>query len=416
MSFFRKILSLFSDHDERNDEIQNSDINFDDYSTDDDDDNYDEDDDEEETYISSDEGDRFLKALERFYLNLTEKEREDDDLDDAINDLQDQFFEGKIKNPEKALSDIYEQWKSSKTNRKIKKKHARSAIIDRLWHFDELTDEQKDEFFDSDSPFYLDKLNKNDEDEIDIIIMSWYNNKILDEDKFRVINYLSSCDIKPWDFAPNFEPIENVALTEENYKLWRLILKERFINWEFYCDYLKYDNFFMRYWKESRNGPNPIECEDMIVNRPCYLKLYLRQATPHFHMKKRYFDRDSLKDAIVYLFADSIEYISDEGHVNISLKDIIEVRLNDWREIHFIRERISEWIGREKQGHTNKKPCPEEPEPELLEITIRNGKKICFTAGRLNSNCKAGNRGIYLVDLMEMHALIYLFCKKCNNE
>ena len=412
MSFINKLLSIFSDHeDQERYEDNDYDINLDDdYSMD-----YENDDDEDDG-MSLDEVERFGKALEKFYSRLSEKEREDDDLDDAINDLQNQFFEGKIKNPEKALSDIYEQWKSSKTNRKIKKKHARLAIIDRLWHFDELTDEQKDEFFDSDSPFYLDKLNKNGEDEIDKIIMSWYNNKTLDEDKFRVINYLSSCDIKPWDFAPSFEPIENVALTEENYKLWRLILKERFINWEFYCDYLKYDDFFMRYWKESGNNPKPIECEDMIVNRPCYLKLYLRQATPHFHMKKRFFDRDSLQDAIIYLFADSIEYIADEGHATVSLKDIIDVRLNNWEEIHFIRERISDWIGREKQGYTNKKPCPEDPEPELLEITIRNGKKICFTEGRLNSNWKAGNRGIYLVDLMEMHALIYYFCKKCNNE
>lgn len=333
MSIFKKkLFSLFSNTDELDDENKNYDINFDDYSTDDDDDNYDEDEEEEEIYISSDEGDRFLNALESFYLNLTEKEREDDDLDDAINDLQNQFFEGKIKNPEKALSDMYKEWKSSKETRKIKKSNAQKAILDSLWHFDELTYEQKEDLNDS-----LDQLKESDEDEIDKIIKYWFDNKILDEDKFQVINNLTS-NIKSWNWFPDFGPIEEVPLTEDNYKMWKLILENKETNWEFYSDYLKNADFFMRYWKESGNIPQPIDCDDMIVNRPCFLNLRLQLATPHFHMEKRYFDKTCLQEAIVYLFDDSLEYIADEGHVCINYTDMIDVSLNNWDTIHWTRQ------------------------------------------------------------------------------
>lgn len=372
MSIFKKLFSLFSNTDELDDENKNYDINFDDYSTDDDDDNYDEDDEEEEIYISSDEGDRFLNALESFYLNLTEKEREDDDLDDAINDLQNQFFEGKIKNPEKALSDMYKEWKSSKETRKIKKSNAQKAILDSLWHFDELTYDQKQDLYDS-----LYRLKESDKEEIDKIIKYWFDNKILDDDKFQVINNLTS----KWNWFPDFGSIEEVPLTDDDYKMWRLILENKETNWEFYDDYLKNADFFMRYWKESGNIPQPIDCDDMIVNRPCFLNLRLQLATPHFHMKKRYFDKTCLQEAIVYLFDDSLEYIADEGHVCINYTDMIDVSLNNWDT--------------------------DDPEPELLEITIRDGKKIYFTRGRLSRQCKEGEKGYRLFSLFEMRALIY---------
>lgn len=397
MSFINKLLSIFSDHeDQERYEDNDYDINLDDdYSMD-----YENDDDEDDG-MSLDEVERFGKALEKFYSRLSEKEREDDDLDEAINNLNEQFFEGKIKNPEKALYNMYNEWKSSKVTRKIKKSNARKAIIDKLWHFDELTYDQKQDLLDS-----LDRLKESDEEEIDKIIKYWFDNKILDEDKFQVINNLTS-NIKSWNWFPDFGPIEEVPLTEDNYKMWKLILENKETNWEFYSDYLKNADFFMRYWKESGNVPQPIDCDDMIVNRPCYLNLRLQLATPHFHMKKRYFDKTSLQEAIVYLFDDSLEYIADEGHVCLNYTDMIDVSLNNWDAINWIRERISDWVSNERHGNGNRKPCPDDPEPELLEITIRDGKKIYFTRGRLSRQCKEGEKGYRLFSLFEMRALIY---------
>lgn len=389
MSFLTKILSVFSDHEDqkRCDEFD-YDINSDeDYSMDD-----------EDNGMTLDETERFSKALEKFYFNLSEKEREDDDLDEAINNLNEQFFEGKIKNPEKALSDMYKEWKSSKETRKIKKSNAQKAILDSLWHFDELTYDQKQDLYDS-----LDRLKESDEEEIDKIIKYWFDNKILDDDKFQVINNLTS----KWNWFPDFGSIEEVPLTDDDYKMWRLILENKETDWEFYDDYLKNADFFMRYWKESGNIPQPIDCDDMIVNRPCFLNLRLQLATPHFHMKKRYFDKICLQEAIVYLFDDSLEYIADEGHVCINYTDMIDVSLNNWDTIHWTRERISDWVSNERHGNGNRKPCPDDPEPELLEITIRDGKKIYFTRGRLSRQCKEGEKGYRLFSLFEMRALIY---------
>ena len=88
MSFLTKILSVFSDHEDqkRCDEFDYDINSDDDYSMDD-----------EDNGMTLDETERFSKALEKFYFNLSEKEREDDDLDEAINNLNEQFFEGKIK-------------------------------------------------------------------------------------------------------------------------------------------------------------------------------------------------------------------------------------------------------------------------------------------------------------------------------
>lgn len=389
MSFLTKILSVFSDHEDqkRCDEFDYDINSDDDYSMDD-----------EDNGMTLDETERFSKALEKFYFNLSEKEREDDDLDEAINNLNEQFFEGKIKNPEKALSDMYKEWKSSKETRKIKKSNAQKAILDSLWLFDELTYDQKQDLYDS-----LDRLKESDEEEIDKIIKYWFDNKILDDDKFQVINNLTS----KWNWFPDFGSIEEVPLTDDDYKMWRLILENKETDWEFYDDYLKNADFFMRYWKESGNIPQPIDCDDMIVNRPCFLNLRLQLATPHFHMKKRYFDKTCLQEAIVYLFDDSLEYIADEGHVCINYTDMIDVSLNNWDTIHWTRERISDWVSNERHGNGNRKPCPDDPEPELLEITIRDGKKIYFTRGRLSRQCKEGEEGYRLFSLFEMRALIY---------
>lgn len=150
MSFINKLLSIFSDHeDQERYEDNDYDINLDDDYSMDDEDDVDEDDIDEDNGMTLDETERFSKALEKFYFNLSEKEREDDDLDEAINNLNEQFFEGKIKNPEKALSDMYKEWKSSKETRKIKKSNAQKAILDSLWHFDELTYDQKQDLYDS---------------------------------------------------------------------------------------------------------------------------------------------------------------------------------------------------------------------------------------------------------------------------
>ena len=81
---------------------------------------------------------------------------------------------------------------------------------------------------------------------------------------------------------------------------------------------------------------------------------------------------------------------------------IIDISVNDWAAIDLRWRDINHWREVEKGYYvdaTNNKPCPEAPEPELLEITCRNDRKFLFTYITNNS------------ELLVLRALLFHFIK-----
>ena len=351
--------------------------------------------DEDDGALNDADVSRFEDALRTFYSGLSQEELDDEDLDNLINEVQDKFFEGKIKDPLKALNATYRKWKQS--NIVEKRANDRKIIIDMLRRYDELSEEEKASLIDWDSEYCLGKLKKEDGKAVAKIIQSWYDNRTLDEQRLKCIDMISSSSAEAWDGFPG-KISDETPLTENEYNFW---LKK----W-CHCSYANYKDsaeYFKRYWLKSGNKPQPIESDELIVNRPCYFIDTLLLATPHFHMSKRYFEDDSYQDAKVYLFADSLEMIVDGGHQVISLMDIIDININNWRHIEFQWGEVSHWRDVERGWYgdaTNSEPCPEFPEPYLVEITCRNQGKYLFTL-------KNGE----LEKLLVLRALMFYFIK-----
>ena len=368
-----------------------------DYSSDDDvdidDDNYDDDDDD--VRIPASLQNKYEKALEKFYSNLSEKAMEDEDLSEMMDDIETKFWEGKIQDPAAAINKVYQTWKSTRTQRKQQKLNNRAVIIDMLRRIDELTDDEREKLtYPFDNKYCLDRLVSDDSDAVTEIIKSWYEAKSLTDEKYEIINYIinnTHCYIGERD--PYRYNINEIPLIKEDYEQRLVVFKNDGDANEYYN---KYADFIQRYWLESGNQPEPIKCDDLIVNRPCYLKSQVELVSPHFHMGKRCIREDCLQNVTIYLFADAIEYLADGGHFTIKLSDIIEISPNNWNQVK------SEWR-RLKKRYENSDDVPnnEWPDPELLEITCRNQNKTLF----------AYNDGQSMVDLLVLRALIYYFIK-----
>ena len=191
--------------------------------------------------------------------------------------------------------------------------------------------------------------------------------------------------------------INEIPLTQEDY-IQRLVVFKNDSEAEEY--YNKYAEYFLRYWLESGNQPEPIKCDDLIVNRPCYLKSQVELVSPHFHMGKRCIREDCLQSVTLYLFSDAIEYLADGGHYTIKFSDIIDISLNNWNQVK------SEWRRlRKRYENSDDVPNNEWPDPELLEITCRNQNKTLF----------AYNGDQSMVDLLVLRALVYYFIKNPQN-
>lgn len=352
-------------------------------------DNNDGDSDEDEGALNEADVSRFEDALRTFYSRLSQKEIDDEDLDRLTDEVQDKFFEGKIQDPLKALDTTYRKWKQS--NIAEKRANGRNAIIDMLRRYDELSENEKASLIDGDSEYCLDKLEYNDSKAVAEIIRSWYDNRTLDEQRLECINRISSGYAEGWKgYLGGID--DKTPLTENEYNFWLNVCRDDYFNYGSHEDCAEY---FKRYWLKSGNKPQPVESDELIVNRPCYFIDTLQLATPHFHMCKRYFEDDCYQDAKVYLFADSLEMIVDGGHQVVSLTDIIDISVNDWGKIVWQWGVVNHWRYVEKS-----KPCPESPEPYLVEITCRNQGKHLFTLkdGRLQQ-------------LLVLRALMFYFIK-----
>lgn len=336
---------------------------------------------------------KYLKALERLYSKLSEKELNDEDLEDMLHAVESDFYEGKIPNPADAINQTYQTWKSTKAERTQQKKNNRGVIINLLSRYDELNEDEKNELTDSCSKYSISRLEYSDKQVVTDIIQSWYKNRSLTEEKMRIINDLGC----KWNyFDPDPHNLHDIPLTEEDYNQ-RLLIFNNLYHDSHYDDYYHdYALYFQKYWLESGNFPKPVKCDDLIINRPCYLTFRVDLVTPHFHMGKRNFEKECFHEVKIYLFEDTLEYLADRGHYCIKLTDIIEASINDWDRIRSERNSLSEreLLGKEILDS-------EWPEPELFEITCRNGNKTLFSPGSWSSNS----------DLLLLRALIYYFIK-----
>lgn len=363
----------------------------------------DEDNDVDDVRIPTSLQKKYERALEKFYSNLSEKEQEDEDLSEMMNDIETKFWEGKIQDPAGAINRVYQKWKSSRPQRNQQKVNNRAISIDMLKRYDELTDEEKDSLSNHNSKYCLRHLRKSDTDAVSKILQSWYDNKSLSDSKFDAIGeiYLSSVNWSPEDSDPYHDKIADAPLTQDEYRHRLVIFKNLGSCIDVYncVDYDKYALYFQRYWLKSGNHPKPINCDDLIINRPCYLKSEVNLVSPHFHMGKRYFEKDSFQKVAVYVFDDAIEYLAESGHHIINYSEIIDLSLNNWLNIKYKLENID----------FKRVPASEWPEPRMLEITCRNQKKILLSYDGRGVGRQAK------VDLLVLQALAYYFIKKPLN-
>lgn len=342
---------------------------------------------------------KYEKALEKFYSNLSEKAMEDEDLSEMMDDIETNFWEGKIQDPAAAINRVYQTWKSTRAQRNLQKGNNRAVIIDMLRRYDELTDKEKESLTDYSSKYCLRHLRSSDDKAATEIIKSWYVAKSLTDEKFEIINGIKNSDCYISDCDPYQDRINEIPLDKEEYGQRLVIFKN---DGDSFDDYDKYADYFQRYWLESGNLPEPIKCDDLIVNRPCYLKSRVSLLKPHFHMGKRCFEEDCFQVVTLYLFDDAVEYLADGGHFIIKFSDIIDLSFNNWSNIRFKWERIAR-----KEENGKEVPRSEWPEPRMLEITCRNQNKTLFSYEGPKIN---GDQAC--VDLLIMRALIYYYIKK----
>lgn len=368
----------------------------------DNDDNIDEDDDEDDDEAISQEAlNLWEETLSAFYSKLSTKELSDQRLTNMIDKIQDEFFEGKIKNPKRTLQKTYENWKNTRNFYKQQAKASRTQTVDMLRRYETLTDEEKASLTDYDGPYDLRKLKKSDGKAVEDIVDSWIANGILDEEKLELMEAIRESEAEEW--SPDIHKVtsEDAPLTPQNYNAAKLLFHFNYDCIDLY--YKEFADYVKRYWLHSGNQPKPIVCDDLLVNRPCFFSEKLELATPRFHLNKRYFERnDSFQDVAVYLFSDKLEYIAGGGHCEISLADIINLSFNDWSQNDFRRDEIRHWHEVEKGWYGdahNTEPCPQDAEPDLLEITCRNQQKILFSYGSKHA------------ELIELYGLIYYFIK-----
>lgn len=411
--FIKSVKKIFTGEDSEYEEDyrfrdldDDSSFDEDDYSSDIEIDNDYDDDDDEIRGLTEAESRRLEKALERFMMNLTEKERESEDVDELIDDVTERYFARKISDPAKALEQGYQQLKATKVQRNEQKAKASSAIIEKLRILESLPEEERDDLVfemnnDFKSKYHVGKIKKKDVPALAELVQSWIDPRNMNDftdTKLWLVSHVNESVLR--ELIEHIKvPIigkDNVILDEDHYKQQLYFFNNRYdeffskifyygcpssiITDTFYDDYAEY---FKRYWLESDATPQEIECDDLIVNRPCYMRMPFTLKTPHFHMGKRYFERDSNQSVVVYLFSDKLEYIADGGHYTINLSEIIDISLNAW------------------DGLWNN------DEPNLLEITCRDNHKWLFGTGHSEKLLKTSQEG----DLLVLRALIYYFLK-----
>ena len=323
--------------------------------TDDEDMDVDDDDEDEDKGISPIALAKFEAALHIFYTKLSQKELNDPELSRITEKVQDDYFDGKIKDPLKALNSTYKEWKHPTPEQQAKRKSVSQNILSNLSKYDDLTEDEQYTV----RAEQIERLHKGDYQAAKAIVDEWVRSKTLNEDKIGMMKDLES-KFEKEIFSPVF-PTKETPLDELEFQQQMLIFGEYILDdgtlirdhVEDYYDYAK------RYYASPEHHPQPLDIDDLIVKRSCYYKAELMLETPHFHMGKRYFERDSHQKVVAYLFADALEIMADGGRIVVTLADIIELKFNNWEDHYY-----------------SMVDSPDDNEDDMLEITTTNGKTL----------------------------------------
>ena len=75
-------------------------------------------------------------------------------------------------------------------------------------------------------------------------------------------------------------------------------------------------------------GIEPIDCDDMIVDRPCYLKSEIRSVNQRQKDGKLYYDIKNAQNVKLYVFDDTVE-LMDNSHWRINIPSILDIKVDD---------------------------------------------------------------------------------------
>ena len=75
-------------------------------------------------------------------------------------------------------------------------------------------------------------------------------------------------------------------------------------------------------------GIEPIDCDDMIVDRPCYLKSEIRSVNQRQKDGELYYDIKNAQNVKLYVFDDTVEFM-DNSHWRINIPSILDIKVDD---------------------------------------------------------------------------------------
>ena len=292
-------------------------------------------------------------------------------------------------------------------------------IIEKFQNYDNLTEEEK---FNGD---YVigEELKEKYYDALSEIVKSWFDKKILDEDRCRFIEetVLESSEL----LGILINDIEKLPFSQKDYK--QLISIYKYINsnrpyWDDYQYTLECAEYIRRYWNESGAKPLPLTNTvnvDLNFSKMATLSLKEMQELKEkkqepvtkelcFYITERLnlFPQKSNEcfSVKLSLFADRLEIykcnkndiLDENGNVIlkkgendiIKLEEIDDIKFNDWKKIIASREK-SEPL--EDKG----------PNEFLFEIFCNDGRKYSFSDAREP-------------DILIIRALLLYFIQKSN--
>ena len=255
---------------------------------------------------------------------------------------------------------LYEDFK----NRSLPQK-----IIEKFQNYDNLTEEEK---FNGD---YVigDELKEKYYDALSEIVKSWFDKKILDDERCYFIT--EAISDSSFLLRKLFDDVEKIPFSEKDYK--QLISIYKYINsnrpyWDDYDYTLECAEYIRRYWTESGAKPSPITNnvnEYLDYNKMATLSLREMQELkeekqkpvqkePCFYISEDLYlfpqKGDDCTSVKLSLFADRLEiYKGDKNDILdengnailrkgkndiIKLDDIDDIKFNDWRKIADSRE------------------------------------------------------------------------------
>ena len=231
-------------------------------------------------------------------------------------------------------------------------RHRPQQIIEKFRNYDNLKEEERT----------IDSAEGLEEEHWDVlgkIVRSWFEGKILDDDRCQFISEVSTSLLKDL-----IKDVEHIPFTEKDYK--QLVCIYKYINYrrpyrDYYDCTLECAEYFRRYWLESGDDPLPINNKSSLdYSKMGYLSLKdLEELKSENKQQKCYYIAKDLymshkkedKSVLVqlFLYGDKLEIykcnkkdILDENenivirkgtYETILLRDINDIKFNDWEEV-----------------------------------------------------------------------------------